>query len=423
MNWQCLYKWLEALLKISRFSRNRAVAVVGRVSYAFSCAGVFLLMVCVDDEHCIAAPTLEFDTLVLAIDSNEGCDVGDIDGDGQTDVVAGRMWFCNGDWTPRPVRLIDDKNGYTRSNGDFLVDVNQDGWLDVVSGDFFSPIVHWYENPKSRSLDRGLLWNRHELADTGSNTNEFSMIRDMDGDGRPEWITNSWIPKSPMVIWQLKPGDQEIQPWKLKGHMLSSKLRGVGQGHGMGFGDVNNDGQEDVLVGTGWYERPADDPWSRPWKFHADWNRKLSCPVVVLDVNNDNLADVIWGNPHDFGLYLWLGQGVDSSGKLAFDEELIDETYSQLHAVHLADLDGDGTQELITGKRVFAHNGKDPGGGQPPQLCYYKLGPTAGQFQRYVIDRGRVGIGLQIRTADLNADGKLDIVVAGKEGTQILLQR
>ena len=108
---------------------------------------------------------------------------------------------------------------------------------------------------------------------------------------------------------------------------------------------------------------------------------------------------------------------------MLFEEQQIDDTYSQLHAVHLADLDGDGQDELITGKRMLAHNGKDPGGELPPQICYYEIGPTAADFRKHVIERGHVGIGLQIRTADLNHDGKLDIVVAGKDGTQILLQQ
>lgn len=369
-----------------------------------------------------AEAPLRFSVVVLAMDANEGCAVGDVDGDGLLDVVAGRNWYQNGSWIPRPVRLIEDRNGYVDSNGDFLVDVNHDGRLDVVSSSFFRPEVDWYENPSSEALKQGHLWKRRTLTEAGLKANEFSMMRDLDGDGHREWITNSWTKENPLSIFRFVPGDNGQQPWKLERHVLNTELKGVGQGHGMGFGDVNNDGREDILVGTGWYERPKGDFWSKSWAFHADWNRQLSCPVVVRDVNEDGLADIIWGNPHDFGLFLWLGQGEDRSGKLMFEEQLIDEDYSQLHALHMADLDGDGAEELITGKRVRAHNGKDPGANQPPRLCYYELGPNAASFERFDIELGHVGIGLQIRTADLNADGKLDIVLAGKDGTQILFQ-
>ena len=92
-----------------------------------------------------------------------------------------------------------------------------------------------------------------------------------------------------------------------------------------------------------------------------------------------------------------------------------------LHPVlSVADLTGDGKVELITGKRVFAHNGKDPGGKLPPCLFYFSWNSDAKKFTRHVIEQGHVGTGLQIRTADLNKDGRLDIAVAGKSGTYIM---
>ena len=41
-------------------------------------------------------------------------------------------------------------------------------------------------------------------------------------------------------------------------------------------------------------------------------------------------------------------------------------------------------------------------------------------FGGYTINEGQAGGGLQVRTADLDGDGDLDIVAAGKEGTKIL---
>ena len=193
----------------------------------------------------------------------------------------------------------------------------------------------------------------------------------------------------------------------------------------MGFGDINNDGREDIVIATGWYERPeGDDIYAAPWKFHADWEYlHASCPMLIRDLDGDGKNDLVWGKGHDYGLYWWQSEGVDEDGKLKFKEHIIDDKFSQPHTIHFVDLDGDGTDELVSGKRVRAHNGGDPGGAEAPCMYYYKWNTTEKSFKRFVIDEGHIGTGLQIRSGDLNGDGKVDIAVAGKDGTWLLFQK
>lgn len=359
---------------------------------------------------------IKFSVELLTVDSNEGCDVADIDGDGKLDIVAGRNWYRNGDWTPRPVRLIEDREGYVRSNGEWAYDVNDDGRPDVLSMDFVQGGVYWHENPGPKGLQEGSLWPKHLLIDTGRKTNEVSYLVDVNDDGKPEWVSDSWKEMAPLMVWSFNT-EQRERP-TLEGHLV-----GVSTGHGIGFGDLNNDGRKDILVGAGWYERPEGDPLSQRWTFHKDWSQEGACPMLVYDVDGDGINDLITSHAHDFGIYFWRGLGPDKEGHLQFDKRLIDDSYSQAHCLHLADLDGDGQQELITGKRVRAHNGNDPGSREPPIMRYYVWNRSTKSFDAYTINRGEVGIGLQIRTADLDADGDIDIVVAGKEGTQILLNQ
>lgn len=382
-------------------------------SFQLAIASLFIFTMSLRGDH-----PVQFAVKWLSVDANEGCDIADVDGDGKPDVIAGRNWYHNDAWLARPVRVIEDLNGYARTNGDFAYDVNQDGHLDVIAGEFFHSPLYWYENP-GRDVLLGNLWQRRLLCDTGQSSNEASYLHDIDGDGRPEWITNQWNPNSPLIIWRLSLDAQNGN------EMPTLVPHPIGQhnGHGIGFGDINNDGREDILVGTGWYERPGGDPFDMPWQFHSDWNRPLSCPVIVRDVDQDGRNDLIWGNPHDFGLFLWRARQSTQAGKLKFDEEVIDDTFSQAHCVHLADLDGDGQEELITGKRVRAHNGNDPGGSELPIVCYYIWNSSSGQFKKYRIAARTVGIGLQIRTADLDGDSDIDLVLAGKDGTQILFNQ
>jgi len=361
----------------------------------------------------------------LTVDGNEGIDIADFNKDGKLDVVAGRNWYAAPEFLPRPVRTIEDWNGYVESNGDFAFDVDGDGWTDVIAGSFIPTEVFWYKNPGKRQLSLGKLWPKHLLVDTKTSTNEGQLFQDLDGDGTPEWIVNSWANNVPLHVWKLEKEKRMVSQGKKTVEQLVPTLHRIvigkrGNGHGMGVGDLNGDGRIDILVGQGWYEQPESNGLAGKWNFHDDWRLHVSIPVIVRDLDGDGRSDLIVGQGHNFGLHWWQQLPPAKDGKLQWKQHLIDDTFSQPHCLHMADLDGDGADELITGKRYYAHNGADPGGQEPPCLFSYRWDQEAKQFHKHIIDKGIVGTGLQIRTADLNGDGRLDIAVAGKSGTFLL---
>jgi hypothetical protein len=106
-----------------------------------------LLFILVTANRPAAETALRFTPRLLTIDANEGIDIEDFNGDGKPDLVAGRNWYAAPEFIPRPVRAIEDWNGWVESNGDFAYDVNGDGHIDVISGSFLPQEVHWFENP------------------------------------------------------------------------------------------------------------------------------------------------------------------------------------------------------------------------------------------------------------------------------------
>ncbi len=301
------------------------------------------------------------------------------------------------DFIPRPLRTIEDWNGYIQSNGDFLWDMNQDGRLDVVAGSFLPSEVHWYENPSDEVKRLGQTWPKHLLMDTKQSQNEAQLLTDVDGDGRPEWVVNSWNNKNPVLIWRLVPTEDKL-PGGSKFTLQSAEIATTGNRHGMGVGDINGDGKKDLLTGAGWYEQPASNPWGQAGNTMPTGRFKRVFPCWFTMSMVMAKADILVGEGHNYGLFWWRQTGKDADGKIEFDKRMIDKSYSQPHALALTDLNGDGRPELISGKRYFAHNGGDPGGKDMPLIVAYEFQPATQTYSRMVLEEGHVGIGLQIAT-------------------------
>ncbi len=343
-------------------------------------------------------PEVPFAKLTVDLGASETCALADINGDKRLDIVSGEFWYQAPNWTPHHFRELPYATGYIDDFSDLPLDVNGDGRTDIVSCNGFGKRLYWVENPGKT----GGVWKEHVI-ERGYFV-EFAFLVDLDNDGKAREVLPNYLDREAPLAWY-EPKDGGFVK-----HIVSARS----YGHGIGAGDVNGDNRNDVLTAQGWFEAPPD-PRSGEWTFHADF--KLGSPgfLHVIDVNGDRLNDILVSLAHNYGL-LWFEQGPGGQ----WTKRVIDDTWSQAHAVTLTDMNGDGQTDVLTGKRYMAHD-HDPGAREPLGVYWYEFrragdGKTV-EWVKHVVDySSRTGGGMQIPAADLDGDGDLDFVVAGKTG-------
>jgi hypothetical protein len=356
----------------------------------------------------------------IDLGASETAAVADVNRDGRLDIVSGEFWYQGPSWTKHRFRELGFSNQYIDNFSDLPIDVDGDGYPDIVSVAWFAKKAAWWRNPGKAAGE----WKELPI-NSGFNI-EFAVLADLDNDGKANEVVaqengtgQSW--------YEVKAGN-----W-IK-HVVSDRS----YGHGIGAGDVNGDKRTDILTPRGWLEAPAD-PRSGNWTFHGELESANAAPppanasappnpaappritelgfMHVLDVNGDGRNDIVAAAGHDYGVF-WFEQG----DKGQWTKRVIDNAWSQGHASTLVDLNGDGRLDLVTGKRFMAHNGSDPGEREPLGVYWYEFRPPPGasgapEWIRHVIEYGgRIGGGMQIPVVDIDGDGDLDLLCAGKSG-------
>ena len=335
----------------------------------------------------------------LDLGANETCAFADVNGDGRLDIISGENWFEAPKWIRHKFRELPFTQNYIDNFSDLPIDVNGDGHVDIISCAWFSRLLRWFENPGKGKGG----WTEHAIETAWSN--EFAFLVDLDNDGKKRELLPQFGQANAPLTWY------EIKDGAFLKHIVSPKS----YGHGIGAGDVNSDGRNDILTPQGWFEAPAD-PRAGQWIFHPDFELGAVGFIYVLDVNGDGRNDIVTSMAHDYGVF-WLEHGEGNR----WTKQIIDDSWSQSHAMTLVDLNGDGRPDLLTGKRFMAHNGRDPGEKEPLGIYWYESRMAEDgkkvEWIRHVIDYStRAGGGMQIPVADLDGDGDLDFVVGGKSG-------
>ena len=369
---------------------------------------------------------------------SEGATVGDFNKDGKPDYVAGQVWVEGPDFTKKhefakPQKT--DPHGYSKNFFAFVYDFNADGWDDVLIVGFPGEDASWYQNPgKQTSGDKDAPWQRHKVFDMVDD--ESPQWGDITGDGKPEIICASegTNPQGGRLGYVTPDWSDTTKPWKF--HPITPHDKRYQRfTHGLGWGDVNGDGRADLLEASGWWEQPASLDGDPVWKKHEQNFGGGGAQMYVYDVDGDGTNDVITSiHAHGYGL-AWFAGKKGSDGQVTFTRhDILPEKpkekgvggvqFSELHAVDLYDMNGDGLKDIVTGKRWWAHGPDGDADANGPAVLYWFELKRAGNKVEWVphqIDNDS-GVGTQIVACDLNGDKLGDVVVGNKKGQFILIQ-
>lgn len=341
---------------------------------------------------------IPFERHTLDLGASESAAIADIDGDGKLDIVSGENWYQAPKWTKHRFREIHYENQYIDDLSTLPLDVDGDGKVDLVTASWFSKKLAWWKNPGPIGAE----WKEEVVQ--GGYPIEFAFLVDLDNDGDAVEILPQFGDRKAPLAWYERGN----------GGIVSREVSDHSYGHGIGVGDVNGDGRNDILTPSGWLEAPAD-PRSANWTYHPDWKLGDVGFIYVVDLHGDGTPAIVTSMAHDYGIF-----SLEKQADGAWTRRVIDESWSQAHAMTLVDLRGTGTLGLLTGKRYMAHNGGDPGAREPLGLYWYeriRLPGNKVDWAKHVIDYStRAGGGLQLPAVDIDGDGDRDFVAPGKSG-------
>jgi len=322
----------------------------------------------------------------------------DVDKNGINDFIIGCrekgpsvLWYRrdNTGWT----KYIVDNDFLPIEAGGAFHDIDEDGDLDILfGGDYQSNKVWWWENPYP-DYETTVTWTRREIKNSGLNKHHDQIFGDFDGDGEIElvfWNQGAKNHANKLFIAEIPIKPRNTQPWPHTEIFSSPSVS-----EGLAKSDIDGDGRTDIVGGGGWFKYSGGTNYKFQLIGENQSIRRLAKrflqEIHLIRSNKDARIWIFYGN-----------------GKGNFRKTEVAKGYG-IHEAKVGDLDGDGDIDIL---------GK-PYNWETPRLDIWinnistasKL--SLDHWQRHTIDPEKPWRTVFITSADMDNDGKKDIVTGG----------
>ena len=326
--------------------------------------------------------------------------LADLNGDGTADLVAGLQWFEGPSWTRHPL-YPTDANTLIDIGKTVPSDVDRDGDQDLVANRRPQELF-WFENPGPPSTGT---WTKHHITRKVKYP-ELLMFVDLDGDGRDEMVGSDDGPGYGIRIYEIPDDPRKSSSWSWT-TVDDSPL------HGLGIGDLNQDGRLDLVSDFVWFQQTASGGWTKHSLPAPDEDNRghLTMQVNVSDIDGDGDQDVLLTRAHNYGAF-WLESSGGRTPRFTLHEILPGSLPSQLHGVAYGDIDGDGDVDMFAGACRYRHG--DPGEKDPLDVFWVELVRKEGSVSwvKHQLATDLI-MGFNPTIGDVDGDGDMDLVLRG----------
>ncbi|MFC6873696.1 FG-GAP repeat domain-containing protein [Halobellus marinus] len=261
------------------------------------------------------------------------------------------FWYENPGWERHDVAQIPDL-----SVGGSVGDLDGDGNLELVAGQNAGTDLYWFEIPSNPRQT----WTRRLITDDFRKYHDTAIV-DIDDDGDPEVVVLSQ--QSETVCYYDVPEDPSVSPWPDDHRHVIAEGLNV---EGVAAIDLDHDGTTELVAGPNVFRRNGSvDDWDRE-RIGDDWEWTR---VGVADLDDDDDIEIVLTE----GDLPFQGDRRGRVG--VFDPPdwsvttLDDDLYNP-HTIQIEDFDGDGRPDLLVAEmgldgketpRMFIYRNTDVG--------------------------------------------------------------